>query len=73
MRLFLAVAVLMLAFVAYTEAQGDAWETVGQKFNEMGSNLAEKWKELSQSDAANNMKGWVSETMDSFTKLFKSQ
>uniref|UniRef100_A0A672FJ29 Apolipoprotein C-I-like n=1 Tax=Salarias fasciatus TaxID=181472 RepID=A0A672FJ29_SALFA len=45
MRLFLAVAVLMLALVAYTEAQDDTLEAklnkIKDQFTEMGSNLAD--------------------------------
>uniref|UniRef100_A0AAX7TLH7 Uncharacterized protein n=1 Tax=Astatotilapia calliptera TaxID=8154 RepID=A0AAX7TLH7_ASTCA len=49
MRLYLAVAVLMLAFVAYTEAQDDTsftdkFDRFGQKLTEIGQSLAEKTK-----------------------------
>uniref|UniRef100_A0A671WK28 Apolipoprotein C-I-like n=1 Tax=Sparus aurata TaxID=8175 RepID=A0A671WK28_SPAAU len=48
MRLFLAVAVLMLAFIAYTEAQEETTEQTfakfGEQMTEMGKDLAEKAK-----------------------------
>ncbi|XP_070823437.1 apolipoprotein C-I [Chaetodon trifascialis] len=50
MRLLLAVAVLVLAFVAYTEAQEDTVEgritKFGHQVTEMGSNLLERGKEV---------------------------
>ncbi|XP_076593606.1 apolipoprotein C-I [Chaetodon auriga] len=49
MRLLLAVAVLVLAFVAYTEAQEDTVEGTitrfGQHVTEIGSNLLERGKD----------------------------
>merc|ERR1711915_96488 len=71
MRLYLAVAVLMLAFVAYTEAE----ETVEQKFaafgkqmTEMSQTLAEKAKttfdDISTSEFAVTTKNWFSEQFE---------
>ncbi|XP_028437125.1 apolipoprotein C-I [Perca flavescens] len=69
MKLYLAVAVLMLAFVAYTEAQE---ETIEQKLaafqdrlNEMGKTLAEKAKttfeQVHTSELAVNAQNWFRE------------
>ncbi|XP_035862202.1 apolipoprotein C-I isoform X2 [Sander lucioperca] len=73
MRLYLAVAVLMLAFVAYTEAQE---ETIEQRFAvfqdqmaEMGKNLAEKAKttfeQFQTSDLAVKSQNWFCEQYES--------
>ncbi|XP_078107957.1 apolipoprotein C-I [Sander vitreus] len=73
MRLYLAVAVLMLAFVAYTEAQED---TIEQKFvafrdhmTEMSKSLAEKAKttfeQFQTSDLAVQSKNWFQEQIES--------
>ncbi|XP_035862201.1 apolipoprotein C-I isoform X1 [Sander lucioperca] len=73
MRLYLAVAVLMLAFVAYTEAQE---ETIEQRFAvfqdqmaEMGKNLAEKAKttfeQFQTSDLAVKSQNWFREQYES--------
>ncbi|XP_020505998.1 apolipoprotein C-I [Labrus bergylta] len=79
MRLFLAVAVLMLAFVAYTEAQEE--ETVQQKLSnlgdqmtEMGKNLAEKAKttfdELSNSQFASDTRDWFTKHIEQLKSKF---
>uniref|UniRef100_A0A672YDC3 Uncharacterized protein n=1 Tax=Sphaeramia orbicularis TaxID=375764 RepID=A0A672YDC3_9TELE len=48
MRLYLAVAVLVLAFVAYTEAQEETMEqkiaNVGSQITEFGQQVAEQTK-----------------------------
>ncbi|KAF1388184.1 hypothetical protein PFLUV_G00087570 [Perca fluviatilis] len=73
MKLYLAVAVLMLAFVAYTEAQE---ETIEQRFAtfrdqmaEMSKNLAEKAKttfeQFQTSDLAVNSQNWFREQYES--------
>ncbi|KAA8591729.1 apolipoprotein C-I [Etheostoma spectabile] len=73
MRLYLAVAVLMLAFVAYTEAQE---ETIEQKFAafrnqmaEIGKSLTEKAKttldQIQTSDLAIKSKNWFQEQFES--------
>ncbi|CAJ1062664.1 apolipoprotein C-I-like [Xyrichtys novacula] len=66
MRLYLAVAVLMLAFVAYTEAQDDTIEEKFSKFGDqvadLGRNIAEKakttWSEIQNSEFATNSRNW---------------
>ncbi|XP_054477516.1 apolipoprotein C-I [Anoplopoma fimbria] len=45
MRLYLAVAVLMLAFVAYTEAQEEE-QTIEQRFAQFGNQMAEVGRNL---------------------------
>ncbi|KAI3361197.1 hypothetical protein L3Q82_013397 [Scortum barcoo] len=45
MRLYLAVAVLMLAFVAYTEAQE---ETIEEKFNKFGEQVAAVGRDIAE-------------------------
>ncbi|XP_037642016.1 apolipoprotein C-I [Sebastes umbrosus] len=73
MRLYLAVAMLMLAFVAYTEAQ-DAEPTVeerfsqfGQKMTEMGQTVAEKAR--AAMDTVQNSE-FAKKTNDWFTEQF---
>ncbi|KAM8847112.1 apolipoprotein C-I-like [Synchiropus splendidus] len=46
MKLYLAVAVLLLAFVAYTDAQGveERFDEIRQQFAEMGQTFVEKAK-----------------------------
>ncbi|XP_061802488.1 apolipoprotein C-I [Nerophis lumbriciformis] len=48
MRLYLALAVLLLALVAYTEAQDDTMQqkfaNVGDQLSEFGQTIAEKTK-----------------------------
>ncbi|XP_068616671.1 apolipoprotein C-I [Brachionichthys hirsutus] len=39
MRLYLAVAVLMLAFVAYAEAEGE--DTIGERLSNFGQTVAD--------------------------------
>ncbi|XP_056300453.1 apolipoprotein C-I-like [Pseudoliparis swirei] len=47
MRVYLAVAMLMLAFVAYTEAQ-DPEQTIEQKFANFGQQMAEASQALAE-------------------------
>ncbi|XP_073342284.1 apolipoprotein C-I-like [Pagrus major] len=79
MRLFLAVAVLMLAFVAYTEAQE---ETIEQKFTEfgervtqVGQDLAEKAKtafeNINNSEFAVTSRNWFSEQIEKLKTMFQ--
>merc|ERR1712189_41919 len=64
MRLYLAVAVLMLAFVAYTEAQE---ETIEQK-SEVGKSLADRAKttfdQIQTSEFASTTKSWFEEQVE---------
>ncbi|XP_035528309.1 apolipoprotein C-I [Morone saxatilis] len=74
MRLYLAVAVLLLALVAYTEAQEDTVERsfaeFGNQMTEMGKNLAEKAKttidQIRESEFAVNSRTWFN---DQFEKI----
>ncbi|XP_026040287.1 apolipoprotein C-I [Astatotilapia calliptera] len=75
MRLYLAVAVLMLAFVAYTEAQDDTsftdkFDRFGQKLTEIGQSLAEKTKnafdDIHNSEFGTSTRNWFS---DAFEKM----
>ncbi|XP_070768522.1 apolipoprotein C-I [Enoplosus armatus] len=71
MKLYLAVAVLMLAFVAFTEAQDDTIEQkfskFGEQVSEVGRNLAEKAKttfeQVHNSDFAVNTRNWFDDLM----------
>uniref|UniRef100_UPI003AACC751 apolipoprotein C-I n=1 Tax=Centroberyx gerrardi TaxID=166262 RepID=UPI003AACC751 len=73
MKLYLAVAVLVLALAAHTEAQEP--ETVeeklanfGNQMTEMGKNLAEKTKtafeDLHNSEFATNTRDWFQRQFD---------
>ncbi|XP_040020899.2 apolipoprotein C-I [Gasterosteus aculeatus] len=75
MKLYLAVAVLMLAFVAYTEAQ-DAEQTVEQRFNRFGEQVAEvskglaekaktTFEEISTSQFAEDTRNWFQTQFES--------
>ncbi|XP_018553808.1 apolipoprotein C-I [Lates calcarifer] len=72
MRLFLAVAVLMLAFVAYTEAQDDTvqekFANFGKQLSEMSLGLAEKAKtafeEIHQSQFATETRSWFDQLIE---------
>ncbi|XP_028280358.1 apolipoprotein C-I [Parambassis ranga] len=72
MRLYLAVALLMLAFVAYTEAQEDTIEQkftkFGEQISELSRNLAEKAKtafqDINTSEFATNAKNWFTEQFE---------
>ncbi|XP_063343318.1 apolipoprotein C-I [Pelmatolapia mariae] len=75
MRLYLAVAVLMLAFVAYTEAQDDTsiqdrFDKFGQKLTEIGQSLAEKTKtafhDIHNSEFGTSTRNWFT---DAFQKI----
>ncbi|KAG7474777.1 apolipoprotein C-I-like [Solea senegalensis] len=78
MRLYLAVAVLMLAFVAYTEAQDDTIEERFSAFTdrvaEMSRNLAEKAKanmqEFQSSEFATKAKNWITERVEAVKNSF---
>ncbi|XP_047217376.1 apolipoprotein C-I [Girardinichthys multiradiatus] len=69
MRLYLAAAVLLLAFVAYTEAQDDAiadkFTNFGDQIAEFGKNVAEKaqthFDNIRTSDFAESTKNWFTE------------
>ncbi|XP_069559979.1 apolipoprotein C-I [Brachyistius frenatus] len=72
MRLYLAVAVLMLALVAYTDAQGESveqkFQRFGEQFSEMGQTLAEKAKttfqDLHNSEFAVSSRNWFTEQFE---------
>ncbi|XP_008429390.1 apolipoprotein C-I [Poecilia reticulata] len=68
MRLYLAAAVLLLALVAYTEAQDDFAErfsNFGDQLTEFGKNVAEKAKThydtISTSEFAVSTRNWFTE------------
>ncbi|XP_056235712.1 apolipoprotein C-I [Seriola aureovittata] len=81
MKLYLAVAVLVLAFVAYTaaEAQEDTIEQrftkFGEQMTEMGRSLAEKAKTsfegFQSSDIAVSSKNWFQEQLESIKAKFE--
>uniref|UniRef100_A0A3Q2QLB3 Apolipoprotein C-I-like n=1 Tax=Fundulus heteroclitus TaxID=8078 RepID=A0A3Q2QLB3_FUNHE len=72
MRLYLAAAVLLLAFVAYTEAQDDSitdkFSNFGDQITEFGKNVAEKAKThfdtISNSEFAANTRNWFTEQIE---------
>ncbi|XP_040923806.1 apolipoprotein C-I [Betta splendens] len=71
MRLYLAVAVLMLAFVAYTEAQDQTVEKmtrITDQLSEIGRNLADNarttFEKIQNSPFAQNAKTWLDEQID---------
>ncbi|XP_017270782.1 apolipoprotein C-I [Kryptolebias marmoratus] len=72
MRLYLAVAVLMLAFVAYTEAQDadSGFANFQDRLSEFGRNVAEKAKDtidtIKNSEVAQKTQNWFEEK---FAKL----
>ncbi|XP_036928814.1 apolipoprotein C-I isoform X2 [Acanthopagrus latus] len=74
MRLFLAVAVLMLAFIAYTEAQEETIEQkvaqFGERVTQVGQDLAEKVKtafdSVHNSDAMTKTRDWFTEQFEAF-------
>ncbi|KAM9353284.1 apolipoprotein C-I [Symphorus nematophorus] len=79
MRLFLAVAVLMLALVAYTEAQDE--ETFDKKISafreqvvDVGRTLAEKAKtvieQVNNSDMVTSARSWLTEGFETLKKKF---
>ncbi|XP_038132245.1 apolipoprotein C-I [Cyprinodon tularosa] len=69
MRLYLAAAVLLLAFVAYTEAQDDSIQdrlsTFRDQVTEFGKTVAEKAKThfdtMRTSEFAESTKNWFTE------------
>ncbi|CAL9705167.1 unnamed protein product [Knipowitschia caucasica] len=78
MKLYLAIAVLVLAFVAYTEAQEatveERFNQFGQQMTEMGKTVAEKVKTAAE-DFQNNenvqkAKDWFQEQIDKLTAQF---
>ncbi|XP_062255725.1 apolipoprotein C-I [Platichthys flesus] len=79
MKLFLAVAVLMMAFVAYTEAQEDTMEDkfsrFGEKMSELGQTMAEKarstFETIHNSEAAVKTRGWFEERMQQIKDSFQ--
>ncbi|XP_038566877.1 apolipoprotein C-I [Micropterus salmoides] len=78
MRLYLAVAVLVLAFVAYTEAQEETIEQRFSKFGEQmtqfGDDLAEKTKaaitQIQNSDFAVSSRNWFQEQIEKLRNKF---
>ncbi|XP_039974702.1 apolipoprotein C-I [Xiphias gladius] len=72
MRLYLAAAVLMLALVAYAEAEGETaaeqLSRLGERVSEMSRNLAEKAKttfeELHNSEFATTSRNWFRDTFE---------
>ncbi|XP_047454733.1 apolipoprotein C-I [Mugil cephalus] len=72
MRLYLAVAMLMLAFVAYTEAQEETVEQrfakFGDQMSEFGRTLAEKAKstfqDIQTSDFITSSRDWFSQQLE---------
>ncbi|XP_034553890.1 apolipoprotein C-I [Notolabrus celidotus] len=72
MRLYLAVAVLMLALVAYTEAQDDTVEQkfakFGEQMTELGQNLADKtqtaFQGIHESEFATTTRDWFAKQME---------
>merc|ERR1711980_37832 len=79
MRLFLAVAVLMLAFVACTEAEEETVEQklakFGQRLTEMGETLAEKAKHTLEKIQNNEFtvmsRNWLKEKLDKMKTQFE--
>uniref|UniRef100_G3NGS3 Apolipoprotein C-I n=1 Tax=Gasterosteus aculeatus TaxID=69293 RepID=G3NGS3_GASAC len=77
MKLYLAVAVLMLAFVAYTDTEAqDAEQTVEQRFNRFGEQVAEvskglaekaktTFEEISTSQFAEDTRNWFQTQFES--------
>ncbi|XP_027868060.1 apolipoprotein C-I [Xiphophorus couchianus] len=69
MRLYLAAAVLLLALVAYTEAQDDSlaerFSNFGDQITEFSKNVAEKAKThfdtITTSEFAENTRNWFTE------------
>lgn len=80
MRLYLAVAVLMLAFVAYTEAQEVTFEErfnqFGQQMSEFGQNLATKTKtaldDFHNSEGVQKAKSWLQEQVEKLKNKLQS-
>ncbi|MBU7443583.1 MULTISPECIES: hypothetical protein [Pseudomonadota] len=72
MRLYLAVAVLMLAFVAYTEAQEETIEQTFARWTEqagdLGRGLGEKarttFSDFFSGEQAANAKNWLNEQFE---------
>ncbi|KAM4581580.1 apolipoprotein C-I [Odontesthes bonariensis] len=81
MRLYLAVAVLMLAFVAYTEAQEEAvddkFSQFGQQLGDFGKSLAEKAKttfqDIQDSEFAVTTRNWFSDQFEKMKSKFGDQ
>ncbi|TNN89192.1 Apolipoprotein C-I [Liparis tanakae] len=83
MRVYLAVAMLMLAFVAYTEAQ-DQEETIEQRFANFGQQMAEVTKSLAEkakttftdvhnSEFATESRNWFQKQFDTLKEKINSQ
>ncbi|XP_070691954.1 apolipoprotein C-I [Pempheris klunzingeri] len=70
MRLYLAVAVLMLAFVAYTEAQE---ETVEQRLTRFGGEVTEMSKTLADKAKAAFEQIQTSEIVSKTSDWFQQQ
>ncbi|XP_060937075.1 apolipoprotein C-I [Limanda limanda] len=79
MRVFLAVAVLMLAFVAYTEAQEetmkDKFTRFGEKVSELSQTMADKarstFETIHNSEAAVKTRDWFEERMQQIKNSFQ--
>ncbi|KAM7383194.1 hypothetical protein PAMP_002866 [Pampus punctatissimus] len=79
MKLYLAVAVLVLAFVAYTEAQDtdihEKFNAFGRQVSEISRDLAEKAKttfdDISNSEFAVTTKTWFQEQLEKLKTKFQ--
>ncbi|XP_068507877.1 apolipoprotein C-I [Syngnathus scovelli] len=66
MKVYLAVAVLLLALIAYTDAQDETIEEklsrygdrVAETFKDMAANTKETFDNLGNSEFANSIKNW---------------
>ncbi|XP_074540195.1 apolipoprotein C-I [Halichoeres trimaculatus] len=78
MRLFLAVAVLVLALVAYTEAQDATFQEhvtkIGQQLTEAGKNFAERAhgviEDIGNSEVVVSGRNWLSGVVDKMRERF---
>ncbi|HAZ7284821.1 TPA: hypothetical protein J8I68_004463, partial [Escherichia coli] len=78
MRLYLAVALLMLAFVAYTEAQDvsveERFNQFGQHMTEFGKTVADRAKtamdEFNRNENVQKAKNWFQEKFDKIAANF---
>ncbi|KAK7886885.1 hypothetical protein WMY93_026506 [Mugilogobius chulae] len=78
MKLYLAIAVLVLAFVAYTEAQEvtmeERFSQLGQQMTEFGKTVADKARtaaeEFNNNEHVQKAKTWLQEKFEKFTSNF---
>ncbi|XP_033836809.1 apolipoprotein C-I [Periophthalmus magnuspinnatus] len=78
MKLYLAIAVLVLAFVAYTEAQEvtmeERFNNLGQQMSEFGKTVAEKAKTaldgLNNNENVQKAKSWFQEQFQKMQEHF---